>query len=46
MIGLPEILIILVLFLMVAGPVVAGALIWKFVVKRPADGNNSPEPKG
>jgi hypothetical protein len=33
MIGLPEILIVLVLFLMAAGPVVAGVLIWKFAMK-------------
>jgi hypothetical protein len=37
MIGLPEILIILVMLLLVAGPVAAGIALWKYVVKPKRD---------
>jgi hypothetical protein len=37
MIGLPEILILLVLFLLVAGPGTVGIVIWKYVVKPKQD---------
>jgi hypothetical protein len=43
MIGLPEILIIFVLFLLVAGPVAAGVVIWKYVIKPKENGGNSRE---
>jgi hypothetical protein len=34
MIGLPEMLILLVIFLIFAGPLAVGIVIWKYVVKR------------
>lgn len=46
MIGLPEILILFVLFLLVAGPVAAGVVIWKYVIKPSRDrSGNSVEPR-
>jgi hypothetical protein len=41
MIGLPEILMLFVLFLLVAGPVTAGVVIWKYVTKPKGNRNNS-----
>jgi hypothetical protein len=37
MIGLPEILILHVIFLIFAGPVAVGIVIWKYVVKPKQD---------
>jgi uncharacterized membrane protein len=37
MIGRPELLILLVLFFLVAGPVVVGVVIWKYVIKPSKD---------
>lgn len=41
MIGLPEILILVVLFLVVTGPAAAALVIWKYLIKpnkgRPGD---------
>jgi hypothetical protein len=45
MIGVPEILIVLVLLVTVAGPVIAGVVIWKYVVKRSDDRANLPQDK-
>lgn len=45
MIGLPEILILVVLFLVVAGPVAVGLVIWKYVIKPNKSRPGSP-PEG
>jgi hypothetical protein len=39
----PEILILLVLFLLVAGPVAAGVVIWKYVIKPKQDAGKPRE---
>lgn len=43
MIGAPEILIAIVLLITIAGPAIAGVVIWKNLTKRPRD---SDSPKG
>lgn len=45
MIGLPEVLLLLVLFLFFAGPVAVGIVIWKYVIKPRRDAAAPPGPR-